>query len=332
MSVTNEGAFSGTKIPINLTPKEIKALVKIESSILNAARNYLIDDGFTEVIVPHITKATGACENPNSLFEVDYFNEKIKPYLSQTGQLYLEIVVPILEKVWCCGSSFRKEDKVDNRHLTEFTLLEFEFCGNFNQLLSKIEDLIKAMVNEALCYREELEILKGNYRNLEMIKTPFEKLTYSEAIEILNLNWGDDFNSKNEKYLIEKFGNKPIFITHFPNDIKFFNMKRNSDNPQVVNSADLLLPFSGEAVGAAEREIDYVILKEKLEQSSMFKQLTAMGRQIEDFEWYLNFFKENQSCPHAGCGIGVERVIQFILASNDIRQSTLFPLNRINLL
>lgn len=316
------------KSAINFKPEEIKALVTIESSILNAARNYLIEDGFTEVVVPHITKATGACENPSTLFEVIYFDDKLKPYLSQTGQLYLEIVVPILEKVWCYGSSFRKEEKVDNRHLTEFTLLEMEFCGNFNQLLSKIEGLIKAMIDRALCHKEELKVFEVDYRNLETIKTPFEKITYDKAIKILNLDWGNDLKSTHEKFLIEKYRNMPIFITHFPEHIKFFNMKRNPDNPKVVNSADLLLPFSGEAVGAAERETKYEVIKEKLERSSMFKQLAAKGRQINDFDWYLNSLKERQSCPHAGCGIGVERVLQFILASSDIRRSTLFPLNR----
>ncbi len=314
-----------------IKPKEIKALVKIEGAILNSARNYLFEDGFTEVIVPHITKATGACENPNTLFEVIYFNEKLKPYLSQTGQLYLEIVVPFLEKVWCYGPSFRKENKVDYRHLTEFTLLEIEFCGNFNQLLSKIEGLIKAMIEGAILQREYLEILGVDYQRLKNIKTPFRRITYDEAIGILNLDWGEDLNSTNEKFLIEKFGNSPLFITYFPEHIKFFNMKRNSDNPKVVNSADLLLPFSGEAVGAAEREILYEIVEEKLQKSSMFKQLLDVGRNINDFDWYLNSIKENKNCPHAGCGIGVERVLQFILARSDIRQSTLFPLNKINL-
>lgn len=317
---------------INFKPEEIKALVKIESSILNTARNFLVDNGFTEVVVPHITKATGACENPDTLFEVVYFEEEIKPYLSQTGQLYLEIAVPLLEKVWCYGPSFRKEEKVDGRHLTEFTLLEFELCGSFDQMLSIIEGLIKAMIDGALYHKEELELLNADYQMLQKTKIPFKRITYDEAVNILNINWGEDLNSKNEKTLIKKFGNNPIFITHFPEHIKFFNMKRNLDNPKVVNSADLLLPFGGEAVGAAERETKYEVVKEKLEVSPMFRLLLNKGRQISDFDWYLNSLKQNESCFHAGCGIGVERVLQFILSKNDIRQSTLFPINRTNVL
>ncbi len=317
---------------INFESNETKALVKIESAVLNSARNYLAEDGFVEVIVPHITKATGACENPDSLFEVVYFNEKLKPYLSQTGQLYLETVVPFLEKVWCYGPSFRKEEKVDDRHLTEFTLLEMEFCGNFDLLLSKIEELIKVMIDASVFHKEELETLEVDYRRLENITIPFKRITYDEAISLLNLDWGDDLTNVSEKFLIEKFGNRPLFVTHFPEHIKFFNMRRNSDNPKVVNSADLLLPFSGEAVGAAEREIRYEIVKEKLEKSPMFGRLVEKGRGVNDFDWYLNSMKVNKSCPHAGCGIGIERVIQFILARNDIRQSTIFPINRVNIL
>ena len=122
-----ENMFQDKRGAINLTTEKKKALVRMESEILNAARNYLTINGFSEMIVPHITNATGACENPKTLFEVNYSNEKLNPYLSQTGQLYLETMVPILEKVWCCGPSFRKEKSIDKRHLTEFTLLELEF-------------------------------------------------------------------------------------------------------------------------------------------------------------------------------------------------------------
>lgn len=314
----------------DLTPEEIKALITIESSILHSARNYLTDDGFKEVLVPHITKSTGACENPDTLFEVIYFDDKINPYLSQTGQLYLEIVVSNLKKVWCYGPSFRKEEKVDNRHLTEFSLLEMEFCGDFNQLLFKIEELIKTMVDGALTHKEELETLGINYENLKSMKEPFNKITYDKAIDFLNLDWGADFSSTDEKTLVEQFHNKPVFVTHFPEKIKFFNMKRNSEDFRIVNSADLLLPYGGESVGAAEREIEYTVIKEKLENSQMFKQLVFKGRTINDFDWYLESLKNGKISPHAGCGVGVERVIKSILAKDDIRESTLFPLNRVD--
>jgi asparaginyl-tRNA synthetase len=143
---------------------------------------------------------------------------------------------------------------------------------------------------------------------------------------------GDDLKSKHEKILAEKLGKKPLFITHFPVEIKFFNMKTNRKNSKVVNSTDLILPGSGEAVGAAEREYEYQVLLEKLEKSMMLKQLEKRGGSIKDFEWYLNFYKKYGKTLHAGFGMGLNRVTQFVLGWDDIRASTVFPLNRASLM
>ncbi len=232
---------------------ELRALAKIEAELLRGARGYFDKEGFIEIIVPRITKATGSCENMSTLFEVVYYGQRA--YLIQTGQLFLEILIPALDKVWCYGPSFRAETKIDNRHLTEFTLLEMEFSGDFETLLSRIENLLSEIVYGVLRHsRKELEQLNVNERNFEGLKPPFERITYDEAVRALNLSWGQDLKSEHEKSLVQKYGNRPLFITHFPERIKFFNMKTNPENPKVVNSADLILPFSGEAVGAAERE------------------------------------------------------------------------------
>lgn len=139
--------------------------------------------------------------------------------------------------------------------------------------------------------------------------------------------WGDDLKSFHEQILVKMYGNKPLFITHYPKAIKFFNMKTNSKNPQMVNSTDLILPHSGEAVGAAEREYEYKALYERLKESSMLKQLVERGGSISDFQWYLDFYKRH-NVPHAGCGIGLNRVTQFVLGTDDIRATTVFPLNK----
>jgi asparaginyl-tRNA synthetase len=118
----------------------------------------------------------------------------------------------------------------------------------------------------------------------------------------------------------------PTFITHYPEKIKFFNMRRNKNNPDVVNSADLILPFGGEAVGSAEREYDYELLCNKLLKSEMYKRLAEKGKNINDFKWYLELVKKH-SIQHSGCGIGLNRVTQFILGSHDIRTSTAYPMN-----
>jgi asparaginyl-tRNA synthetase len=267
------------------------------------------------------------------MFELDYFGRR--GYLSQTAQLYLEVFTPFLGKVWCIGPSFRAEPRADERHLTEFTLVELEFSGNFDELLTHIEGTICSMINSVLSRRQlELQLLGANIEKLRKLKRPFERITYTEAVGLLQeygVKWGDDFKSQDEKAIVQLTGNQPVFVTHFPKAIKFFNMRENEENPTIVNSADLLLPGGGEAVGAAEREYKYEKLHERLTNSTMFKQLIERGGSIEDFRWYLEFYKIYGSL-HSGCGIGLNRVTQFVLGTNDIRATTAFPLNRESIL
>jgi asparaginyl-tRNA synthetase len=313
--------------------REMQAVAKIEASLLRGARKYFEDNDFTEIIVPHITRATGACENISTMFTVDHFEEKA--YLAQTGQLYLEVLTPFLKKVWCVGPSFRAEPSVDERHLTEFTLIELEFEGNLAELMQHIENILQSMIQEVIKTRkEELELLEIDKRRLDVLP-PFKKITYTDAVKELSrfgVKWGDDLKSLHEKILVENHGNKPLFITHYPKAIKFFNMKTNEENPEIVNSTDLLLPYGGEAVGAAEREYEYKKLLERLECSTMLKQLIEKGGSIHDFDWYLEFYKGFGGTPHAGCGIGLNRVTQYVLGSSDIRTTTVFPLNRESIL
>jgi len=312
---------------------EMQAVVKIEASLLRGARRYFEEHGFNEVVVPHVTKATGACENIATMFEMDYFGQK--GYLAQTAQLYLEVLTPFLCKVWCIGPSFRMEPAVDERHLTEFTLVELEFAGNFEELLGHIEGTVCSMINCALTERQgELQLLKADVERLRKVAKPFKRMTYTEAVGLLadyGVQWGDDLKSHHEKTLVQMNGNQPLFVTHYPKPIKFFNMRENDENPAVVNSADLLLPMSGEAVGAAEREYRYEKLYQRLTVSSMFKQLVERGGSIEDFKWYLDFYKEHNTL-HSGCGIGLNRVTQFVLGNGDIRATTAFPMNKESML
>lgn len=305
-------------------------MARIESSLLSGARKYFEDNGFNEVLVPHITKATGACENIATMFEVSFFGER--RYLAQTGQLYLEVLTPYLGKVWAAGPSFRAEPDVDDRHLVEFTLLEIEFKGGFEELLGHIEGTITSMVDQVLTTRgEDLELLKVDRERLRGVRPPFTRVTYTEAVEVLKedgVRWGDDLKSAHEKKLAEHYGGKPLFITHYPKSIKFFNMKENETNPDIVDSADLILPFSGEAVGAAEREHEYERLVSRLLESSMFKLLRERGGSLDDFAWFLDCYKEGGGSRHSGCGIGMNRVTQFVLASPDIRATTTWPMNR----
>ncbi len=318
-----------------LKTPEIWALARVESSLLKGARKYCEENGFTEIMVPHMTKATGACENIATMFEIDYFGQR--GYMSQTGQLYLEVLTPFLKKVWFIIHSFRAEPDVDDRHLTEFPLIEIEFEGDMKQLMEHVQNLIYSMVKQVIVERkEEIDFFGIDKKYLEKFKPPYKRITYTWAIEHLGdgfkLNWGDDIRSKHERYLSALMGMEPFFLTHWPKVIKFFNMRENDENPKIVNSCDLILPLSGEAVGGAEREYRHEKLKERLLQSTMLKMLMERGGDIKDFEWYLNFYKEKNVGLHSGCGVGFNRVTQSVLGINDIRACTVFPMNRENIL
>jgi len=342
----------------NMTVKKekIESIALLESGVLKAGRNYLENKGFVEIVVPRLVRASGSCENVNTLFEVsvdqnfNWFNGK-KCYLAQTGQLYLESLVPILDKVYCAGDSFRAEPKVDARHLAEFYMMEIEFAGNFDQLLAYIEGFIKAIVENLIMKKEE-ELTKlglDEKRKKELARTPkvFQKITYDEAISLLQkigekINWGDDIATIQEKMLVEYFGNQPLFITRYPDPLwnhgkeieieKFFNMIPDPENPGRVLSADLILPYGGEAVGAAQRVHEAKTLVKRLENSRMFKMLKKRGGSIDDFSWYIRNLEENGSVPHAGCGFGMSRILKWLRASDDIRQCVTFPVNRESLI
>jgi asparaginyl-tRNA synthetase len=287
-------------------------------------------------MVPHMTKATGSCENFMTVFELDYFGKRV--YLSQTGQLYLEVLTPFLKKVWCVIHSFRAEPDVDSRHLTEFPLIELEFEGDFEQLTRHIEGTIYSMISQTEKERrEELELFGIDKKHLYKFKPPYKRISYTEVIEILQnngieINWGDDIKSLHEKMISEFLDFEPFFLTHWPTPIKFFDMKTNEENPKTVNSCDLILPFSGEAVGGAEREHKYETLKKKLEESMMLKLLAERGGNVKDFEWFLDFYKKHDVNLHSGFGVGFNRVTQSLLKCDDIRSCTVFPLNRESIL
>lgn len=312
--------------------EELQALAKVEASLMKGTRRYIEEySGFVWVNTPHITKATGSCENFNTVFKLDYFGNNA--YLSQTGQLYLEVLTPCLKKVWTVIHSFRAEPDADPRHLTEFPLVEIEFEGNFEELLFHIEGIISSMIDcAAVERRKELELFGINSSHIARFKPPYPRITYREAIKLLQkkgmkIEFGDDIKTAHEKAISETLGNKPFFLTHWPAEIKFFNMRNNDDEPELANSCDLILPFAGEAVGGAEREYRYERLKEKLQNSKMLELLLKNGGKAEDFDWFLSFYEQNKVGLHSGCGIGFNRVTQSLLKLDDIRACTVFPQN-----
>lgn len=334
----------------------IESIALLESEALKAGRHFLENENFTEIVVPRMVRASGSCENINTLFEVsvdqsfDWFSSK-KCYLAQTGQLYLESLVPSLGKVYCAGDSFRAEPKVDNRHLAEFFMMEIEFAGDFNALLKQIEGFVNAIVGNLVRKSEEelakMGLTEERKKELSMVPASFPKITYDEAIKLLQgmsekIKWGDDITSNQEKMLVEHFNNQPLFITRYPDPLwdhgqqieveKFFNMIPDKENPGRVLSADLILPYGGEAVGSAQRVHEADILKYRLTNSRMFKMLQAKGGSIADFAWYVENMEKYGSVPHAGCGFGMSRILKWLRASDDIRKCATFPVNRESLI
>jgi asparaginyl-tRNA synthetase len=297
--------------------KELRTVAEVEATLLKGAREWLDDHGFMEVIVPHVVNATGSCEVVDTLFKVPYFGKDA--YLTQTGQLYLEALVPFLGgKVWTFGSSFRAEPRADDRHLTEFSLLELEFEGNFELLLNTIENMFSTMIARVSGLQEVKPII---------LKHPFKRLRYEDAIAELGLTFGMDTTSVDERKLLENNDNQPMFITHFPKDLKYFNMRVNDSDDRVVNSADFLLPYGGESAGAAEREFNNMKLRQRLFESGMWEQFIANGGDKHAFDWYLDAYYKYNYKLHSGFGMGINRVTKYVLQLDDIRATTIYPTN-----
>lgn len=302
--------------------------------------------------VPEVVGITGACENVDTLFKVNN-RGNIPLFFTQTGQLSLEQALQSFHGVHTVIHSGRDEVSEDARHLRQFLLTEEEFDCTlarmsetefdeermFTSLLDHIEKAIQAMIAGALVRGSGI-LTKTYGRNIALLHWAsghkFPRITYEEATGLLNRNgfadlrFGEDLASQHEAKIIELVQKKgqesPVFITKYPKEIKFFNMKVSEKDPRVVLSADLIFPFSGEGTGSAVREPDFVKLNERLLTSSMYKLHEARGGKYEDFKWYLDIVKNKLTLPHAGYGIGNERVLQYILGAADIRDVSLFSL------
>ncbi len=336
------------KGPINVNYYEhVQRIMELHTTLHLTALSYYPTTGLKYVLVPQMVGVTGACEQIKTLYRI--LNKLNLPlYAPQTGQLALELFQMFYPGVFTIMRSFRDEGVEDCRHLFEFSLGEEEFSWPsvegesqfnpermFEHLLQRIESAVRHFVNTIIVnHPDTLEFYGQNTKELlEIIKYPFLRITYDEAIILLQQNgypelkWGDDLKDKHEQVVViemnkiaKRFGKCPVFITHYPTAIKFFNMMPNPKNPLQVFSADLILYGSGESVGSAVREPDPILLKNRLLASDMFRILTENGGTYDDFKWYIEdvvgsgFIK-----PHAGYGMGFERVIQSILGFPDIR-------------
>lgn len=306
---------------LDVTRGEYARVSQLRSHLLKAARDWFGANNFLEIQVPHITGATGSCEwFPNAMPVTMYNAEgsELPMFLRQTGQLYLEAFTVVHNRVYTIGPSFRQERKVTDRHLCEFTLIEFEGRDfELDGLMNNIESLLKAMFESG----------RSLYPNPVMdryVENPFNRVTYREAVSLLqshghNIEYGDDFGSAEEKAVCDLLYGMPAFVTHYPSDprpreggvIKFFSMKRNNGT---TLCCDLLLPNAGESVGGAVREGDPDTCRKQFVESYMYDHLVERGVDPKQFDWYFETLGQADG-QSAGCGIGFERVVQSIIAS-----------------
>ncbi|RLG88262.1 MAG: asparagine--tRNA ligase, partial [Thermoprotei archaeon] len=299
--------------------RKLTAVMKVKHTVLEAAREWLIENGWWEVTPPILTAS--ACEGGATLFEVKYFEKKA--YLSQSAQLYLEALIFPLGKVWSLTPSFRAEKSRTRRHLAEYWHLELEAAWfDMEDMMKVAEELISYIVARVLEERlKELEFLKRDVSKLETaLHTPYPRITYTEAIERLkkkgfSIEWGEDLGADEERALTEDF-NKPFFVTHFPKKIKAFYMKLDPSNPNVVLGFDLLAPEGyGEIIGGSQREDDYDKLIKRIDEENM---------NPDDYKWYLDL-RRYGSVPHSGFGLGIERMVMWLCGLEHIRDAIPFP-------
>lgn len=298
--------------------QELVATFRVRAELLRALRGFLEREEVLEVAVPILT--ANAAEGGSEAFQVDYFGRP--GYLAQTGQLYLEALLFPNERVYAVSTSFRAEKSRTPRHLTEYTHLEVELAwAGLPELLDFTERFVVSALHEvAQRCPKELAQLGRPPEELLALAVPFPRLTYREAVDRLQakglpVSYGQDLATAEERALtLEE--TTPIFVTQFPARLKAFYMLRSPSDPETVEAADLLAPEGyGEIVGGSARETDVGRLIERLE---------ATGARREEYEWYLDL-RRYGSVPHAGFGLGVERLLRWILRRDHIRETTPFP-------
>lgn len=308
------------------------AVMEIRNAIIYASYEFFDQNGFIKFDSPILSG--NAAEDSTELFETDYFGEPA--YLTQSGQLYLEAGAMAFGRVFDFGPVFRAEKSKTRRHLTEFWMMDAEYPFlTHDESLDLQEAYVKALIQGVLDRAPHaLETLERDTELLKKyISEPFKRITYDEAIDLLqaheddedsdyeHLEHGDDFGSPHETWISNHFG-VPTFVINYPADIKAFYMKPVPGNESRVLCADLLAPEGyGEVIGGSERETDY---------DKLLNKIKSNGLNPDDYAFYLDLRKFG-SVPHSGFGLGLERMVTFVAGTKHIREAIPFPrlLNRI---
>jgi asparaginyl-tRNA synthetase len=299
------------------------AILRIRAEIMRAAAEYFDDNGFIRTDPPILTPA--ACEGTSTLFPVDYFGDPA--FLTQSGQLYIESTALALGKVYSFGPTFRAEKSKTRRHLTEFWMVEPEvaYC-DLDGLMELAENFISHIVQSVVKNRApELQVIGRDIETLKKIVPPFPRLRYDEAAKMLNeahakgileqpFEYGNDFGSPDETWLSSQF-DRPVMVHRYPAAVKAFYMEPDPKDANFALCVDVLAPEGyGEVIGGSQRVSSYELLKSRIEHHKL---------PLEAFQWYLDL-RRYGSVPHAGFGMGIERVVAWVCALDHVRETIPF--------
>lgn len=300
------------------------AVLKVRGEVLKACRDYMERGGFMLVDAPIFTPA--ACEGTSTLFETDYFEQKA--YLTQSGQLYMEAAAMAFGKVYCLGPTFRAEKSKTRRHLTEFWMIEPEmaFC-DLAEDMQVAEGLVYHVVQWVLerC-QQELLVLERDLKPLEKITATFPLISYDQAVAQLkaqgsDIQWGEDLGGDDETLLSSGY-DAPVLVHRYPAQVKAFYMKGDPEDSRLALCVDMLAPEGyGEIIGGGQREDSLETLERKID---------VHGLPKDAFAWYLDL-RRYGSVPHAGFGMGIERVVTWLCGLHHVRETIAFPRTMQNL-
>ena len=262
-------------------------------------------------------------------YSQDFFGKE--SHLTVSGQLDVETYAHAFRNVYTFGPTFRAENSNTVKHAAEFWMIEPEICfADLHDDMDLAEDMIKYIISYVLENAPEEMAFFNQFidtglldRLHNVLNSEFGRITYTDAIKELEKNndnfeypvsWGVDIQTEHERYLSEKIFGRPVFVTDYPKDIKAFYMKLNPDG-KTVAATDLLVPGIGEIIGGSQREDDFEKLSSRIEE---------LGLRKEDYWWYLDL-RRYGGCPHAGFGLGFERMMMYLTGMQNIRDVLPFP-------
>ncbi|MCW1301064.1 MAG: asparagine--tRNA ligase [Candidatus Nanoarchaeia archaeon] len=300
---------------LSIRSRRMSAIFRVRSKVMKFIREFFERNGFIEISPPMIV--SGACEGGATLFEVKYFDDKA--FLTQSWQLYAEALIFTIDKIYTIAPSFRAEKSRTIRHLTEYWHAEAEWAfATIDEIMRMEENLVYEICKRTLeeC-KDELEVLKVNLEKLEKLNKPFRRMTYDEALKILNeggfkLQFGDDLGFKEEKFLAK---DGPVFVYAYPRKIRAFYCKAYENNKELVKSVDLLVPRIGELSSGSERIDD---------EEELIERIREFGMNPKEYEWYLDL-RRYGSIPHGGFGMGIERLLTWLLDLESVLDAIPFP-------